>query len=131
VDDLTDFFKRLPDVDRQFVILPGAAHSLIVNINGRQTWHAVASFLSMPASAFTYLEQLLGTNATDKKVRSAPLPDKPSDQGLFGLPEDTGAAPIMGAPATHCFDVRSPEPRGLCDLVPSYIMSTNWFSIGK
>ena len=37
------------------------------------------------------------------KDRSAPLPDKPSDRGLFGFPEDTGAAPITGAPAAHCF----------------------------
>ena len=51
IDDLTDFFKRLPGGDRQFVILPGAAHSLITNINRRQTWHTVHSFLSMPASA--------------------------------------------------------------------------------
>jgi pimeloyl-ACP methyl ester carboxylesterase len=49
VDDLTDFFKRLPNGDRQFVILPGAAHSLITNNNRRQTWHAVQSFLAMPA----------------------------------------------------------------------------------
>ena len=51
IDDLTDFFKRLPSGDRQFTILPGAAHSLITNINRRQTWHTVHSFLSMPASA--------------------------------------------------------------------------------
>jgi hypothetical protein len=38
-----------------------------------------------------------------QKSWSAPLPDKPSDQGLFGLPEGTGAAPITGAPAAHCF----------------------------
>ncbi len=50
VDDLTDFFKRLPNGSRQLVILPGAAHSLITNINRRQTWHAVQSFLSMPTS---------------------------------------------------------------------------------
>jgi len=47
VDDLMDFFKRLPSGDRQFVILPGAAHSLITNINRQQTWHAVQSFLSL------------------------------------------------------------------------------------
>lgn len=47
VDDLTDFFKRLPNGDRQFVILPGAAHSLITCINRRQTWHATQSFLSL------------------------------------------------------------------------------------
>jgi hypothetical protein len=38
-----------------------------------------------------------------EKSWSAPLPDKPSDRGLFGFPEDTGAAPITGAPAAHCF----------------------------
>ena len=47
VDDLMDFFKRLPNGDRQFVILPGAAHSLITCINRRQTWHATQSFLSL------------------------------------------------------------------------------------
>jgi hypothetical protein len=31
------------------------------------------------------------------------MPDKPSDRGLFGLAEDTAAAPITGAPAAHCF----------------------------
>ncbi len=51
VDDLTEFFKRLPSGDRQFTILPGAAHSLIANVNRHQTWHTVRAFLSMPASA--------------------------------------------------------------------------------
>jgi alpha-beta hydrolase superfamily lysophospholipase len=50
MDDLTDFFKRLPNGDKQFVILPGAAHSLVTNVNRRQTWHTVQAFLSMPAS---------------------------------------------------------------------------------
>jgi alpha-beta hydrolase superfamily lysophospholipase len=50
VDDLGEFFKRLPAGDRQFVILPGAAHSLVTNINRRQTWHTLLAFLSMPAS---------------------------------------------------------------------------------
>jgi alpha-beta hydrolase superfamily lysophospholipase len=53
VEDLSEFFKRLPNGDRQFTILPGAAHSLIVNVNRRQTWHAIRSFLSMPASALS------------------------------------------------------------------------------
>ena len=44
-----------------------------------------------------------GGSRPRKKSWSAPLPDKPSDRGLFGLPEDTGAAPITGAPAAHCF----------------------------
>jgi pimeloyl-ACP methyl ester carboxylesterase len=49
IDDLSEFYKRLPNGDRQFVILPGAAHSLITNIHRRQTMHAVRSFLEMPA----------------------------------------------------------------------------------
>lgn len=50
VADLSDFFRQLPNGDRQFAILPGAAHSLITNINRRQTWHTVRAFLAMPAS---------------------------------------------------------------------------------
>ncbi len=30
VDDLRDFFKQLPNGDRQFVILPGMAHSVVL-----------------------------------------------------------------------------------------------------
>jgi pimeloyl-ACP methyl ester carboxylesterase len=51
IDDLSEFYKRLPNGDRQFVILPGAAHSLIANVNRRLTWHTVRAFLSMPANA--------------------------------------------------------------------------------
>jgi alpha-beta hydrolase superfamily lysophospholipase len=51
IDDLSEFYKRLPNGDRQFVILPGAAHSLIANINRHLTWHTVRAFLSMPASS--------------------------------------------------------------------------------
>src|ERR1700722_14364107 len=46
---------------------------------------------------------LVSIYSSVKKSWSAPLPDKPSDRGLFGLPEGTGAAPITGAPAAHCF----------------------------
>jgi hypothetical protein len=52
-----------------------------------------------------------------KKSWSAPPPDKPSGQGLFGLPEGTGAAPMTGAPAAHCLcihrDQRWDEKAGL------------------
>src|ERR1700685_1379218 len=52
-----------------------------------------------------------------KKMRSDPLPDKPSGRGLFGLPEGTGAAPMTGAPAAHCLcihrDQRWDEKAGL------------------
>jgi len=48
VDDLADFFKRLPNGDRQFVILPGTAHSVVLGLNRRLFWHAMHAFLTMP-----------------------------------------------------------------------------------
>jgi alpha-beta hydrolase superfamily lysophospholipase len=50
IDDLSQFYKALPTGDRQFIILPGAAHSLITNMNRAQTMHTVRAFLSMPPS---------------------------------------------------------------------------------
>jgi len=48
LDDVLGFFARLPNADRQFVLLAGAAHSVNLGINRHQTWHVVQSFLSMP-----------------------------------------------------------------------------------
>lgn len=48
LDDVLGFFARLPNADRQFVLLAGAAHSLNLGINRQQLWHVVQSFLSMP-----------------------------------------------------------------------------------
>ncbi len=51
VDDLSDFYKRLPNGDRQFVILPGTAHSVVLGLNRQQFWHVMRSFLTMPPTA--------------------------------------------------------------------------------
>ncbi len=48
LEDVLDFFARLPNPDRQFVLLAGAAHSVNLGINRQQTWHVVQSFLQMP-----------------------------------------------------------------------------------
>jgi pimeloyl-ACP methyl ester carboxylesterase len=48
VQDLLGFFARLPNPDRQFVILAGAAHAVALGINRAQFWHAVHGFLDMP-----------------------------------------------------------------------------------
>lgn len=53
VEDLADFFKRLPNGDRQFVILPGTAHSVVLGLNREQFWHAMHSFLTMPKLVHT------------------------------------------------------------------------------
>jgi pimeloyl-ACP methyl ester carboxylesterase len=48
VDDLQEFFKRLPNGDRQFVILAGMAHSVVLGLNRQQFWHVMHGFLTMP-----------------------------------------------------------------------------------
>src|ERR1700684_4292755 len=40
VPDLEDFFNQLPNGDRQFIIVPGAAHSLVLATNRQVFWHA-------------------------------------------------------------------------------------------
>src|SRR6266699_549425 len=47
-EDLLEFFRLLPNPDRQFVVLPGAAHALVFGHNRHQLWHMVHAFLTMP-----------------------------------------------------------------------------------
>jgi pimeloyl-ACP methyl ester carboxylesterase len=47
-EDLLDFYRQLPNGDRQFVILP-AAHSLGYSKNRHLLWYAVKNFLAAPA----------------------------------------------------------------------------------
>ena len=47
-EDLLDFYRKLPNADRQFSILPGLAHSLALGINRHLFWHCAATFLEMP-----------------------------------------------------------------------------------
>ena len=53
VDDLQDFYKRLPNGDRQFVILPDVAHSVGWAKNRHLYWHALHAFLTMPPGVTT------------------------------------------------------------------------------
>jgi pimeloyl-ACP methyl ester carboxylesterase len=49
-DDLLDFFRQLPNGDRQYVILPHTAHSLGYSNNRHLVWYAVKNFLQAPAA---------------------------------------------------------------------------------
>lgn len=53
VPDLEAFFNQLPNGDRQFVILPGTAHSVTLAINRQLFWHVALSFLNMPSPMAT------------------------------------------------------------------------------
>lgn len=53
VADLENFFTQLPNGDRQFIILPGTAHSVVLATNRRLFWHATRAFLDMPTPIAT------------------------------------------------------------------------------
>jgi pimeloyl-ACP methyl ester carboxylesterase len=53
VADIEEFFNKLPNGDRQFVILPGTAHSVTLATNRQLVWHVVRGFLTMPTPIAT------------------------------------------------------------------------------
>jgi alpha-beta hydrolase superfamily lysophospholipase len=53
VADLQEFFSLLPNGDRQFIILPGTAHSVLLATNRQLFWHVTRAFLTMPMPTAT------------------------------------------------------------------------------
>jgi alpha-beta hydrolase superfamily lysophospholipase len=47
-DDLLDFFRHLPNGDRQYVILPNTAHSQGFSKNRQMLWYVMQNFLTAP-----------------------------------------------------------------------------------
>ena len=47
-DDLLEFYRQLPNGDRQFVILPQTAHSAGWSKNRHLLWYAIKNFLAAP-----------------------------------------------------------------------------------
>jgi hypothetical protein len=47
-DDLLDFYRQLPNGDRQFAILPLTAHAVGYGINRHLLHYAIHNFLSAP-----------------------------------------------------------------------------------
>jgi alpha-beta hydrolase superfamily lysophospholipase len=48
VEDLFDFFRQLPNGDRQFAIVPQTAHNAGFGKNRFLYWHSINAFLTMP-----------------------------------------------------------------------------------
>src|SRR5579863_6144446 len=46
--DLINFYTKLTVSDRQFIVLPGLAHSLSLGLNRELFWHTTRAFLEMP-----------------------------------------------------------------------------------
>ncbi len=53
VADLEEFYNLLPNGDRQFIILPGTAHSVTLATNRQLFWHVARAFLTMPTPIAT------------------------------------------------------------------------------
>src|SRR5262249_40427346 len=68
-EDLVDFFRQLPNGDRQFVILPHTAHSPGYSNNRHLLWYPTPNFLPGPAPAASCLANLASSSAA--RVRSA------------------------------------------------------------
>jgi len=51
--DLDARVGKLPSGDRQFIILPGTAHSVVLATNRQLFWHVTRAFLTMPAPIAT------------------------------------------------------------------------------
>jgi pimeloyl-ACP methyl ester carboxylesterase len=49
MEDLIGFYEKLPNGDRQFNVIPGAAHAVTLSLNRQIMWHVVRGFLTMPA----------------------------------------------------------------------------------
>lgn len=48
LDDLIEFFKRLPNPDKQFAVMPGISHASFQQINYMTVYHILYSFFTQP-----------------------------------------------------------------------------------
>jgi pimeloyl-ACP methyl ester carboxylesterase len=52
VEDLLEFFARLPNPDKQFAVMPGIAHASFHQKNAAIAYHILGSFFSQPAPIY-------------------------------------------------------------------------------
>jgi pimeloyl-ACP methyl ester carboxylesterase len=51
-DDLIEFFKKLPNPDKQFAVMPGISHASFQQKNYMLVYHILLSFFSQPAPVY-------------------------------------------------------------------------------
>jgi len=52
-DDLLAFFRRLPNPDKQFAVMPGISHASFQQKNYRLVYHILHAFFTQPAPVYT------------------------------------------------------------------------------
>jgi hypothetical protein len=51
-DDLMQFFVKLPNADKQFVVMPGISHASFQQKNYQLVYHILHSFFSQPEPVY-------------------------------------------------------------------------------
>ena len=51
-DDLIEFFKRLPNADKQFCVMAGISHASFQQKNYRTVYHILHAFFSQPEAVY-------------------------------------------------------------------------------
>ena len=51
-DDLIEFFKRLPNPDKQFIVMSGISHASFQQINYEMVYHILLSFFAQPEPVY-------------------------------------------------------------------------------
>jgi pimeloyl-ACP methyl ester carboxylesterase len=51
-DDLVEFFRKLPNPDKQFVVMPGISHASLQQKNYKLVQHILLAFFSQPAPVY-------------------------------------------------------------------------------
>jgi pimeloyl-ACP methyl ester carboxylesterase len=51
-DDLLDFFRRLPNPDKQFAVMPGISHASFQQKNYAIVYHILHAFFTQPAPVY-------------------------------------------------------------------------------
>jgi alpha-beta hydrolase superfamily lysophospholipase len=51
-DDLIEFYKRLPNPDKQFAVMPGIAHASFQQKNYRIPYHILYAFFTQPEPVY-------------------------------------------------------------------------------
>ena len=52
MDDLLEFFAKLPNPDKQFAVMPGIAHASFHQKNYGLCYHILASFFAQPSALY-------------------------------------------------------------------------------
>ena len=53
IDDLIEFFKRLPSADKQFSVMNGISHASFQQKNYRMVYHILHAYFTQPAPVYT------------------------------------------------------------------------------